>query len=728
MRKVFISISAAPGNIGDIYIRREVINILSVGIPDVCGVVYVGRMPDSYVDAFDLRHNWKTTTSYVNFLLQFAIACLSNRAVMVMAPGPAHLGGGVKSLVKHGCVAALMAITRLSGNAVLTVGRAVRGANLLGRSVEKLIIQFSNVYIVRDTLSAQIMKSSKVQVLPDIAFASARRGLGDQSNRKYGVISLRYDRLVEDKALDDLVAKIRDAGRTPIFVVQVQEDGLSCKQHAKRLGVEILDWPEGRSHARQEEAVFSIYEKSAVVVSDRLHALIFGALSGAVPIMVARVGDDKLHTTLDTFLGCQSIRLDGLKKLDGLNLDTSEIDRIASGVRECRELWVQQTEGLISSALGVPHRSPCHMYSTYTSASRKKGSMLITASLANYRLPTMNGLKGSLGDELTIVGGDAAPDGDIRLIDPAFLDYQVVRNRFFGNGFLYQDIPWLQAINSQCLVLDLNPRVIHVWILLILRRVLRRRTLVWGHAWPRAGRGSKTDAVRGLIRLLAGGLITYTHEQARELRAVYPSKQIVAAPNSLYKRSDILALDTDRARDTFIYVGRLIPEKKPLLLVESFIEVLSKGPDLRLCLVGDGPEMAQVVKLAAESPYSDRISILGHVDNYAILREHYRRAIASVSPGYVGLSITQSLSFGVPMIVSRNEPHAPEIESAVEGFNCIFFESDDTQSLARSLEIAADGTSKYFASRSAIAAHCRDNYSVEKMVDGLKLAFEAGGS
>lgn len=44
----------------------------------------------------------------------------------------------------------------------------------------------------------------------------------------------------------------------------------------------------------------------------------------------------------------------------------------------------------------------------------------------------------------------------------------------------------------------------------------------------------------------------------------------------------------------------------------------------------------------------------------------YANALVSVSPGYVGLSLTQSLSFGVPMLIAIDEAHVPEIDAALD--------------------------------------------------------------
>jgi glycosyltransferase involved in cell wall biosynthesis len=225
------------------------------------------------------------------------------------------------------------------------------------------------------------------------------------------------------------------------------------------------------------------------------------------------------------------------------------------------------------------------------------------------------------------------------------------------------------------------------------------------------------------MRYLAEGLVTYTTTQAHELQARHRNKEIVAAPNALYHESEF-AFDDRSIRDSILYVGRLRKDKKPDLLVRAFISLQAEYPELRLVIVGDGDSSDEVKSPVSRSPTNDAIEVIGFVADYQRLRALYGRAIASVSPGYVGLSLIQSLSFGVPMVISRNEPHSPELEAAVEGVNCVYFETDSVADLtAKILDIAAN-RDLWRERGFSIASTCAQTYSVEKMASGLIAALE----
>src|ERR1019366_2566983 len=108
----------------------------------------------------------------------------------------------------------------------------------------------------------------------------------------------------------------------------------------------------------------------------------------------------------------------------------------------------------------------------------------------------------------------------------------------------------------------------------------------------------------------------------------------------------------------------------------------------RLVLVGRGPGREQVDVLARKRGRGRIVLAPGTFDRIE-LRTHYERALFTVSPGFVGLSLVQSISFGVPMLIARDESHAPEIEAAEEGVNAVLFPSDDPDALADAMVAVA---------------------------------------
>ena len=136
---------------------------------------------------------------------------------------------------------------------------------------------------------------------------------------------------------------------------------------------------------------------------------------------------------------------------------------------------------------------------------------------------------------------------------------------------------------------------------------------------------------------------------------------VFVAPNSLYKRKDMAFCETSQRRN-FIYVGRLIQEKKPRLLLKAFERAgrnLPDGYSPYLCWRRTRTDFAR-----SDMPHlrlQGSCGIYGSRFRSHELLKLYSSAIASVSPGYVGLSVTQSFSYGVPMVIAKEEPHSPKL-------------------------------------------------------------------
>ena len=352
---------------------------------------------------------------------------------------------------------------------------------------------------------------------------------------------------------------------------------------------------------------------------------------------------------------------------------------------------------------------------------------LVQGTVPDYRVPLFALLAARVGSGFEVWTGEEGFEPTIRTVAPLPPWARRAPGRFVaGRRLLWQRLPFRRLLRSGVVVAELNPRVLSTWALLALRRAAGRRTVLWGHAWPRGGRDARTDLLRHGQRRLASALVTYSETQRAQLLERMPGAEVHAAPNAVAPAAAMRPAGGAEPATDFLYVGRLVPEKKPALLLAAFAAAGGRLPgDRRLVFVGAGPEEERLRALAEDAGLGGRVVFAGHVGEPERLRGFYATAIASLSPGYVGLSITQSLGFGVPMIHADDEPHSPELEAAVPGFNAVAFRSDSIPALADALVAASAGREAWAARRQAIADDCAARYSLEAMADALLAA--AGG-
>lgn len=349
--------------------------------------------------------------------------------------------------------------------------------------------------------------------------------------------------------------------------------------------------------------------------------------------------------------------------------------------------------------------------------------MLVQTAVGDYRQKVLEELiRISPGNFCVLSGSEyfeASTKTKVVLPD----NLKLVKNVFlFKRRLLIQFGVTLAALKADGLILEMNPRIVNNWFILIARKLIGKKTVLWGHAWPRSGRASKSDKLRNMLRSLGDCIVVYTESQRLELLQRMPNKLIIAAPNSLYSQNDMYAEDGMPAN--FIYVGRLIKNKKPELLLRGYSRFLQENSNFqgKLIIIGSGPEMSNLKLLSEELGVSNKVSFEGHISDINVLRDYYANAICSVSPGYVGLSITQSFSFGIPMLISKTEPHAPEIEAAIEGINCLFFESNSLEDICAKLAEFYSSAGTWRSRQQEILNNCKNSYSVEHMAMRLNQA------
>ncbi len=298
---------------------------------------------------------------------------------------------------------------------------------------------------------------------------------------------------------------------------------------------------------------------------------------------------------------------------------------------------------------------------------------------------------------------------------------EIVQNRFLcGRRLLWQSGGIRTLVGARVVVLELNPRILTSWLVLIARRAAGRRTIAWGHAWSRQGEKAAAEPLRHAMRRLAHAIVVYTDTQAVQLRRRMPGKCIVAAPNALYeRRMRSVPSKASLPRDV-VYCGRLIPAKKPMLLLDAFIAALHALPEeMRLVFVGGGPLDGELRRRVREADVDHRVDLVGPVTDRDALETVYARTLCTVSPGYAGLSLIQSLWFGVPVLVARDEPHSPEIEAVEEGVNAVIVDSDSIAALGDGIIRFARDREEWVSRRPAIAAACCERYSIERMVSSI---------
>ena len=121
----------------------------------------------------------------------------------------------------------------------------------------------------------------------------------------------------------------------------------------------------------------------------------------------------------------------------------------------------------------------------------------------------------------------------------------------------------------------------------------------------------------------------------------------------------------------FLYVGRLSPEKSIEVSLRAFAEMKNREK-AKLVIVGDGPSMNSLKKLAQELNINDQTEFTGEVPRGDTIA-YYHSADAFVSASKTesqGLTFLEALASHLPIYAIRDEVLEDLIEDGKNGFLC----------------------------------------------------------
>lgn len=356
----------------------------------------------------------------------------------------------------------------------------------------------------------------------------------------------------------------------------------------------------------------------------------------------------------------------------------------------------------------------------------KKLIAIVQPVVPDYREPLFETLAAAYPGRLRVYAGAQVGRGTICTVRDRPDWLVLLRNHaLLGERFLWQQGGEQELREADVVILSSSLRTTSSLWLLARRRCHQARTLLWGHV---QGRYAAASTPRQLQFRLSDGFIAYTDHDAGIARRMVPAGRVWTAPNScVWKRDCIADFSAEKEPQNIICVGRLVAAKKPMLLLEAFAMLATTGriPSVtKLIFVGAGPLGESLQQRVETLGLKERVIFHGHVWQPADLWPIYDQALVAVSPGYVGLAAVQSFARGVMLVVSRHEPHAPELDACQERFNTLFFRTNDVTALAGALAACFAVAPEVRQRRPAIARNVASRYTYDAMVAGFCAAIE----
>ncbi|GIG22674.1 hypothetical protein Cch01nite_33980 [Cellulomonas chitinilytica] len=297
-RAVFLSLTGQDDNIGDVVLRRRLLHdVAGLGR---CHALVVGQSA-GYVDGLAAPPGVALYSSRRRWGLALLAALCRGRVLHLGPAGEVHGEGrgdreGAVRLLRERVIDWLR---RRRGSRFAWVGVGARNPSDERLAAVRRLALVASPMIWRDAESSRVLGGTTG---PDWAFGEDGRELGvvrEPGPRDVLAVSLRSGGSgVSDAWVDGVRLACRRLSLRPLTFVQVRRDGPVNEELAARLGGEHLPWPADVEHRGQEVRVRAQLSTAALVLSDRLHALILGTTEGAVPVSVFSHPDLKIGRSM----------------------------------------------------------------------------------------------------------------------------------------------------------------------------------------------------------------------------------------------------------------------------------------------------------------------------------------------------------------------------------------------------------------------------------------------
>ena len=362
----------------------------------------------------------------------------------------------------------------------------------------------------------------------------------------------------------------------------------------------------------------------------------------------------------------------------------------------------------------------------------------IAPNLNHYKARFLNRLNKSPDLEIVVLsGGELRDAGHLQHTEGNVfeqINVKAVKKNFHYKANVYLTI--LRLLLSRKFEIVLMPLekklVLLVFFLWLMKFFLNFQLVSYNHPTMRSGNNSKIFSELLLTKILFifyDKIIFYTQKSlfwALKEKLLSSSKAYYAnntLDTELIWKNYSFSINTN-APKSLLFIGRLIPNKRLALLFSYYEELKKQLPDLRLIIIGDGPEAPFVDEISRKD---ENIIWKGAIIDEEKISQEMKKAHVVFIPGHSGLSIVHGFCYGKPFITSKvYKNHPPEIDYLKDNYNGLFLSGKLTPDCQRIVELLND--SEMYKSLCENAYYTAQGLTIQKWCNQIKFALHDKGN
>lgn len=364
-----------------------------------------------------------------------------------------------------------------------------------------------------------------------------------------------------------------------------------------------------------------------------------------------------------------------------------------------------------------------------------------------YRVPLLTKLASQPDIDLTMVYGTSPPvqAGDTGIsIAEGPMPFRTISGPINGVRYKGREVLWyglaLKTIKQEhfdVVICDYYLRLLSIWRMQSLQHKCNAGFILWGigfHQYPTP----LLDKIRLLMIKRTDALLLYSERESQRYQEMdVPAKKCFVAKNTV----DIEGIQAGMAVTTrediqtcrqklnaekgplLMHIGRMANNKRLDLLLQILPRLQKKWPNIQLALIGEGPELEGLHRLAAKLSVTEIVHFLGPITDHKLLAPWVLSSDLIVAPAQIGLLAPMSLAYGRTLVISDvTEHHGPEVQVCIPGQTGMNYKYEDLDSLTCVINDFLADSEKCQRFAEAGSIRVRELMGPERMLDGFLAA------
>ena len=200
------------------------------------------------------------------------------------------------------------------------------------------------------------------------------------------------------------------------------------------------------------------------------------------------------------------------------------------------------------------------------------------------------------------------------------------------------------------------------------------------------------DKIRNFFYSKADALAFYTDYPIAKYESMgIPREKMFVAPNTVA----VAPVKDKVKKDTLLVIGTLYKEKGIQTLLDVYKELRPVCNLPLLNIIGRGPDYEAINQWIQDNGMQDLIVLRGAIYDIDEKAKYFAQALACISPKQAGLTVLESMGYGVPFISTKNAITGGELLNVHNGVDGVVME--DEAELTDVVRDIANKPDKYIA-------------------------------